>query len=135
MLPCILTPPAKSLSYHNPRIVVAKYARIFLITLRIGRNLPILRHISRKGRVIQNDSVLTVKQFLYTVQCLGAQTLLSTDSGHRAPALALNENPGLITPGRTDLPSEIIVCTQKPAPVPAIFPHGLLHRSHIRTDT
>lgn len=35
MLPCILTPPAKSLSYHNPRIVVAEYASILLISLRI----------------------------------------------------------------------------------------------------
>ncbi len=127
VIPGTLSSAKHCLADDYPGIVVRKNTCILLIACRITGNLTIFHHIFGEGGLIQHYAMLAIKMLLDRIKRLLHETFLKTDTRHCAPSLRLDENLSLLILLRTYLSSEIVVCTQEPFAIPAIFLHSLNH--------
>ena len=112
-----------SLSDDDPRIVVAEDTGVLLVTFRIRRNLT---HFYMIGGVwvVQHQSVLAFQSFLAAIQCFIAESFFQTDTSHRTPALALDEDFAFLVLITTNLVAEEIVSAEEPFSVPSMLLHS-----------
>ena len=71
--------------------------------------------------------MLAVKMFLDRVKSPSDHSIFQTDSGHRAPALGLDEYLALLVLMRAYLAAEIVICAELPVPDPAMLLSRLYH--------
>ena len=127
VLPCTVTASENGLTDNHPGIIVGEDSGIFLVACGIGRDFAILHHIFSECGVVEDNAMLAVKIFLDRIERFFDKALFKTDSGHRTPALRLDENLSLFVLMRTNLASEEIVGAEEPFAVPAVGLHSLYH--------
>ena len=127
MAPGIVASAGYSLSDDDPRIVVAEDTGVLLVAFRIRRNLTHFYMIGGVSWVVQHQSVLAFQSFLTAVQCFIAESFFQTDTSHRTPALALDEDFAFLVLITTNLVAEEIVSAEEPFTVPSMLLHSLAH--------
>ena len=106
---------------------MAEDAGILLVSLRIAGYLAVLIDEAREGGIVEHHAVLALQVFLAGVEALGHHTLLGTDLGHRTPALALDEDLGLVALVAAYLAAIVVVGAEIPLAVPAVLLDGGYH--------
>ncbi len=84
-------------SFRNgdPWIVVTEDTCVFLVSRRVGGNLPKVQVISGISRLVKHNAVLGIQTLFHRIQCFLGKAFLHADSGNNAEALRLNENLSL----------------------------------------
>ena len=126
--PGIVTTACDTLTDDHPRIVVTEDTGILLIAFGIRGDLTVLIDILREGRIVEHHTVFALEVLLAGVEALGHHAVLGTNLCHRTPALALDEDLGLLALVGTNLTAIEVVGTEIPLTIPAMFLHSLNHR-------
>ena len=70
------------------------------------------------------------QSLLGTIQSFVAESVFQTDTSHRTPALALDEDFAFLVLIATYLVSEEIIGTEEPFSIPTMLLYGFVHRIH-----
>ena len=126
-LPCSVSTADNSLSYRNPRIVVAEDAGVLLVSRWIRRDFTKLHMISVVRRLQEHDAIFSIKIFLNRLHCLKAEPFILSDFSDNTKALWFNKDFSILTFLGTNLVLVVVVCTKIPLAIPAGIHDGLFH--------
>ena len=91
MFPCAFRASCQHFGDDDPRVVVAEYARVLLVSGRISADFPHFGVIGGEGRIVEYHSVRGVQQTPARVECGIHHTLVASDARHGAESLRLDE--------------------------------------------
>ena len=106
---------------------MAEDACVFLVSGRIGGNLPKLHMVSCVGGLKDHDAVLGVQSFFYGVQGFSGKALFYADACEGTEALRLNVNLAFPAFCGTDFLTVRIISPEKPFSIPAALQDGVVH--------
>ncbi len=110
-----------------PRVVVAEYAGVLLITARIGGDLAVLNLICGERGIVQYQTVPGVQVFVDALKGLDIIALVLAETCQNAPALRLDEDLALLALVRAYLVAVVVVCAEEPLAVIAELYSVLAH--------
>ena len=124
---CPVAVPQNCFGACDPRVVMAEYSGIFLISGRIAAYLTKLQTITCISRSEENDTVFCIKIFLNAFQSFFRFSAVFSYSCHYAHSLRLQEDLSLVTFTASDNMSESVECSSEPFSVPTVLKHGFFH--------
>ena len=99
------------LGKDDPRVVVTEYARVLLVSGRIGRYLAKFRSVSCVRRIQQYKTVIGIKTLIHRSESFFRISVVRSYAGHHAHALRFYIYLPFIAFLRSDFFPEGVICS------------------------